>query len=269
MAYREQFEDASETTKEFLPSLPTPDAPKQPPGTLSQMSMKSLNVLVGDLIPGDVEHDLVPLLKLIDFGRGIQHDPKHEVWGEKVALFYNLGGVGEILSDMLHPVRESQDGWIEYVCAANEVFDRNRRIRTTAEREMLMDSSIDPALCDLIAYFLSIRPRYMPDLYEAMEMCMHGCANIRASISPLNSDEAIRDLVQRLIFDAEFNGARFTFEYEDKWDEYDMEESQEEEEDQQGEGQQDQEMKDDENKGEGTKDEENQDENTMMETLKI
>ncbi|KAK8087777.1 hypothetical protein PG997_002738 [Apiospora hydei] len=224
MAYGKQFEDATETTPEYLPSLPTVDTPRQPPGTLSQMSMKGLNVLVGDLFPDDIEHNLVPLLKLIDFGRGIQHDPNHEVWGEKIALFYNLGGVGEILSDLLHPVRQSQNGYIEWVCAANEVFDRNRRIRTTAEREVLMDEAIDPALCDMIAYFLSIRPRYMPDLYEAMALCAHGCDNIRASNNPINSDEAIRDLVQRLIFDADFNAPTFAFDFEDRVDDWTMEE---------------------------------------------
>ncbi|KAK8043728.1 hypothetical protein PG994_012566 [Apiospora phragmitis] len=80
---------------------------------------------------------------------------------------------------------------------------------------------LDPALRDMIAWFCAALSKQLPDLYSAMELCFFRCRNIKNSTSPLNSDAAIRDLVQRLVFDADFQPNTFFFDFEDQWDEYD------------------------------------------------
>ncbi|KAK8043729.1 kinase-like domain-containing protein [Apiospora phragmitis] len=51
-----------------------------------------LNVLIADVIPSDEEHDLIPLLKLIDFGRGVELDSNEvyldTTWGDKNRDFF-------------------------------------------------------------------------------------------------------------------------------------------------------------------------------------
>lgn len=216
MAYRDQFKDTTQTTRETLPYY---EDEKPPPSTLSQYSMKGLNVLVADLIPGDEEHDLVPLLKLIDFGRGEEVDTDGR-WGDQIGVAANLSGVAYILSDLLHPVEEEQRGWARWDIAENDVFDACR-IRTTAESELLLDTTIHRLLRDTIAFFCASLPKQLPDLYSALELVQVGVREIRRSTNPLNSDAAIRELVQRLVFDADYDPRTFQFDYKDQWDEFD------------------------------------------------
>ncbi|KAK8140063.1 hypothetical protein PG984_000129 [Apiospora sp. TS-2023a] len=215
MAYRDQFKGTTETKRETLPDYDEEEGEKPSPSTLSQYSMKGLNVLVADLIPGDDEHDLVPLLKLIDFGRGLEVGPD-AAWGDKIGIAANLSGVAYILSDILHPIAQDQDGWVRWDCANNDVFDPCR-IRTTAELDMLNNNAIHRLLRDTLAFFCAAMPKQLPDLYSALELVQAGVREIKTSTNPLNSDEAIRDLVQRLVFDADYDPVTFDFDFVDEW----------------------------------------------------
>ncbi|RYP10114.1 hypothetical protein DL765_008208 [Monosporascus sp. GIB2] len=64
--------------------------------------MKGENILVGDIIPGDApEHNITPLTKIIDFGRGEliqQKGPRYE--DSNTGIVENLWGVGRIMQDL-------------------------------------------------------------------------------------------------------------------------------------------------------------------------
>ncbi|KAK7923559.1 hypothetical protein PG985_007630 [Apiospora marii] len=206
------------TTRETLPDY---EDEKPAPSTLSQYSMKGLNVLVADLVPGDGEQELVPLLKLIDFGRGEEVDPADSRFGPQAGVAANLAGVAYILTDLLRPYAQDQGGWVRWDVAANAVYDECR-IRTAAEEGLLLDTTIHRLLRDTIAFFCATLPKQLPDLYAALDLVEAGLAEIRRSTNPINSDAAIRDLVQRLVFDADYDPeAPFLFDFEDQWDEFD------------------------------------------------
>lgn len=105
MAYREQFVDVQNTKKERVPKPAEKGGPPPAPSGLAQCSMKGHNVLVADVIPGDSEHELVPLIKLIDFGRGVEFNwnpdfDDNNVYKEYTGVAYNLDGVGFVGSSV-------------------------------------------------------------------------------------------------------------------------------------------------------------------------
>lgn len=106
MGYRDQFVGVDKTTKEQVPR-PVGGGELAPPSGLAQDSMKGANVLIGGLVPGDVEHQITPLLKLIDFGRGVEYkadNPNNpqDGFGENTGLAHNLDGVGYVRLALLH-----------------------------------------------------------------------------------------------------------------------------------------------------------------------
>ncbi|CAJ2501835.1 Uu.00g046880.m01.CDS01 [Anthostomella pinea] len=63
-----------------------------PPGLLVHNDVHSGNVMFGSLVPGEVEHDLTPVVKLIDFGNSQEHiDSIEELPGVKQNLFDVIG----------------------------------------------------------------------------------------------------------------------------------------------------------------------------------
>lgn len=104
MGYRDQFAVVEKTKREKIPRPAEGETKPRPPSTLSQHSMKGLNVLIGGLTPGDPEHGLLPILKLIDFGRGEEIDPKEDPsYGDQIGVSSNLDGVAFVSS--IQPVK--------------------------------------------------------------------------------------------------------------------------------------------------------------------
>ncbi|KAK6841145.1 hypothetical protein PG987_002005 [Apiospora arundinis] len=221
MAYREQFVDVQKTKRERVPKPAEKGGPPPAPSGLAQCSMKGHNVLVADVVPGDSEHDLVPLIKLIDFGRGVEFNWNPEfddnnVYKEYTGVAYNLDGVGFILGDLLHLGIDSRydTGTIRWSIEGNEVFEEFN-FRTDIDKRLLDNNLIDRLLRDTIALFRARSPGALPTLAEALMLCRVGLKRMKESTNPIDSDEALRDLVQRLVFDADFDSDNFEFEFED------------------------------------------------------
>ncbi|KAK8102140.1 kinase-like domain-containing protein [Apiospora sp. TS-2023a] len=217
MGYRDQFAGAETTTRERVPKPAEKGGSLPPPSGLAQLSMKGANVLIADLIPNDAEHQLVPLIKLIDFGRGIVYDYKSgdpiveglERYKEYIGVLFNLDGVGYLGAAEFN-VKPSK-----WTTEENAVFYRVKEFQTGADPTILEDQSIDRQLRDTIAMFRSYSASALPTLNDALGLCMTGIRNINKSTNPIDSTESIRQLVQRLVFNADLGGAAFEYNFTD------------------------------------------------------
>ncbi|KAK8067454.1 hypothetical protein PG996_006566 [Apiospora saccharicola] len=217
MGYRDQFAGAETTTRERIPKPAKPGDPPPPPSGLAQLSMKGANVLIADLIPNDAEHQLVPLIKLIDFGRGIVYDYKsgdpivewYENFKEYIGVLFNLDGVGYL------GMAEFNVGVSKWATEENAVFYSVNGFQTGADRTVLENQSIDRQLRDTIAMFRSYYPPALPTLSDALGLCVTGIRNINKSTNPIDSTESIRQLVQQLVFNADLGGVAFEYNFKD------------------------------------------------------
>ncbi|KAK8096211.1 hypothetical protein PG999_014233 [Apiospora kogelbergensis] len=215
MGYRDQFAVVEKTKREKIPRPAEGETKPRPPSTLSQHSMKGLNVLIGGLTPGDPEHGLLPILKLIDFGRGEEIDPKEDPsYGDQIGVSSNLDGVAFIISDLLCDAKVYQGERSVWRIKDNDVYE-DRNIRTDADRAVLEDELIDRRLRDTLAFFRASGARQLPPLEDALELCRYGIKNINKSTNPIDSDASIQRLVQNLIFDADFDYLEFEYDFED------------------------------------------------------
>ncbi|KAK7906555.1 hypothetical protein PG985_016292 [Apiospora marii] len=244
MGYRDQFVGVDKTKREHVSKTPGAAGPP-PPSGLAQDSMKGANVLIGQLIPGDKEHEITPLLKLIDFGRGVEYkadDPANADFKENTGLTHNLDGVGfvsfsflfficrrtpeghpstnkrggkKILTDMIQRGAEYYTGTTRWKTEPNAIFN-SMDFETDADRKLLENPLVDRQLRDMIAYFRARSAWAFPDLVEARSMCIAGIRASMKSTNPIDSDASLRLLVQRLVFNADEEAMIFDYLFEDE-----------------------------------------------------
>ncbi|KAK8037811.1 hypothetical protein PG991_001157 [Apiospora marii] len=217
MGYRDQFVGVDKTKREHVSKTPGGAGPP-PPSGLAQDSMKGANVLIGQLIPGDKEHEITPLLKLIDFGRGVEYkadDPANADFKENTGLTHNLDGVGFILTDMIQRGAEYYTGTTKWKTEPNAIFN-SMDFETDADRALLENPLVDRQLRDMIAYFRARSAWAFPDLVEARSMCIAGIRASMKSTNPIDSDASLRLLVQRLVFNADEEAMIFDYLFEDE-----------------------------------------------------
>ncbi|KAK7923065.1 hypothetical protein PG985_007136 [Apiospora marii] len=217
-------------------------AKDDPPSLITQNSWKGLNILIGDMAEGDAEHALAPVLKLIDFGRGREEDPEADpYWEELKALSANLAGVGWVLQDLVDVPNQRdlyrEDDYRVWRAGRSAVFDPYD-FTTGAHALVLTNERLDRALRDLIAMCLAGHRHHLPTLRELLTLARAGRRKTAEDLRPLyakekkkddaqaqgedqgdnkeddewlcETDEAIEELLQRLVFDADFDPERLS-----------------------------------------------------------
>ncbi|KAI0105816.1 hypothetical protein F4814DRAFT_455491 [Daldinia grandis] len=178
-----------------------------------QNSPHGNNIIVGDLTSGDFEHSLVPIFKLIDFGRGdILSNPQQ-------AVDINIANIGIIFIIVALPMVDENyldkvpnGGWLfEFI---DRQTGEGRQIGTEAPPFFTTWTHIDIELRDLVARCMSMTNEDTPSLEELVEAAERGVAKrpedivygdtnaTSADIIYAERDAGIRDLVQRFILDA-------------------------------------------------------------------
>ncbi|KAI5921964.1 hypothetical protein F4810DRAFT_309565 [Camillea tinctor] len=173
---------------------------------LTQNSNHLKNVMFGDLDPNDPEHRLVPLVKLIDFGRGAQRGTNTSA-GDRYAPAINLYNAAEIITQIV---------WGDRLDLTNppvpyKYTNRNNEEKeelTIAPKELREADTIDLELRDLLCRCYNPSTMDGPSLQEALDICQWQIqyktpGNVQSTI-PIHheADTYIRMIVQRYIFDA-------------------------------------------------------------------
>ncbi|KAK7969347.1 hypothetical protein PG996_002216 [Apiospora saccharicola] len=215
-------------------------AKDDPPSLITQNSWKGLNVLIGDMMEDDAEHSLAPVLKLIDFGRGREEDPEADpYWEELKGLSNNLAGVGWVLQDLVDRDLYRENDYRVWRAGRSAVFDPYD-FTTGAHALVLANERLDRALRDLIAMCLAGHRHHLPTLRELLTLARAGRRKTAEDLRPLyakkkkkrddaqaqakaqaqsqggneeeeeeewlyETDEAIEELMQRIVFDADFD----------------------------------------------------------------
>ncbi|KAI0104094.1 hypothetical protein F4776DRAFT_488153 [Hypoxylon sp. NC0597] len=180
---------------------------------LTQNSCHLNNFVLGDLSP-DAEHSLVPIVKLIDFGRG-KMAPAQE------AYYANLSGAGYMVMALASPELTSVERNRHFRKSYNDYElkhgpNAGEMITTSAHPDFLARQDLDPLLQDTIARMLSQFLNERPDLAELVQICEDAVAHRELAdfenehtipeLRNWETDDGIRQLVQTLILDADVPG---------------------------------------------------------------
>lgn len=222
-------------------------AKDDPPSLITQNSWKGLNILIGDMTEGDAEHALAPVLKVIDFGRGQEEDPEaDQYWEELKGLSNNLAGVGWVLQDLVDTPNQRdlyrENDYRVWRAGRSAVFEPYD-FTTGAHAIVLTDERLDRGLRDLIAMCLAGHRHHLPTLRELLTLARAGRHKTAEELRPLyakkkdnsaqaqgqgqeqsqgeneeeekeewlcETDEAIEEFLQRIIFDADFDPESFS-----------------------------------------------------------
>ncbi|OTA97853.1 hypothetical protein M434DRAFT_372682 [Hypoxylon sp. CO27-5] len=188
------------------------------PGTqplgLTQNSCHLNNLVIGDLTPGSHEHGLVPIFKLIDFGRG-------RIAAHQDAYEANLYGAGYMIMCLSSPDIPPEEVNRDFLTAFNhyalKVHPKAPNIvATCAHPIFLARQDLDPEFQDTVARMLSQFRDDKPSLAELVEICENAVANRQPSdydhlaMPPearvAEEDHWINELMKLVILDADVPG---------------------------------------------------------------
>ncbi|KAI1411296.1 hypothetical protein F5Y13DRAFT_191572 [Hypoxylon sp. FL1857] len=178
------------------------------PFALTQNSPHPGNIVFGDL-SADFEHNLVPLVKLIDFGRGqVEQDPYY-------AHFLRIRGAAYLLMCCALPTMDLNDLRIrDYDTPARYTTVSGELIETFAHFTFLNTENMDYALRDVVA--MCLHGQYVPPLEQILAWCMYGVQRQLPDFdneyfAPLDreneTDEGIRNLVKYAFLDGDVRDA--------------------------------------------------------------
>ncbi|KAI0121646.1 hypothetical protein BJ170DRAFT_130627 [Xylariales sp. AK1849] len=180
------------------------------PSRLAHRSMKGLNVLVGNLVPGDGEHELCPILKLIDFGRTrILEGPCTHA--DRKGVSENMWGIGLIISALacpsyplspivsFLPILPRMERWT----MTDLTFER---IKTDAHPVFIDNPDITLVLKNFICRCMANDAVNQPTLLEALLTCEEQVdappeQSFPNGVPANETDRAVAQIVQEIIFD--------------------------------------------------------------------
>ncbi|ETS78262.1 hypothetical protein PFICI_10324 [Pestalotiopsis fici W106-1] len=193
-------------TRETIP-------PTGRPGTLAHNSIKGPNMLLDVLHPTDGEHEITPLLKLIDFGRTAYKPPDASLpYSDGPGAYRNLFYIGSVLATLACPEIPLQRGcsWIRHdqlwewwgpgqgrsrllmATHANKIFCSDRQI---AYDFRLFVGQLMSAVAE--GYHTRVRPT----LQQALARCENGCNQGPHDEAP-ETPEQIREYVNYVVLGA-------------------------------------------------------------------
>ncbi|KAF7535112.1 hypothetical protein G7054_g5637 [Neopestalotiopsis clavispora] len=177
MAYPDALEPG---TREKIPSTGTP-------GTLVHNSLKGPNMLLDLLHPTDSEHEVTPLIKLIDFGRTGYKPPDDDLpYSDGPGVYRNLHFIGSILSTLACPELPLKRGcsWINH----DQLWEwwgpgqgRPRLLMATfANKTFCNNVDISYDFRQFVGQLMSAveepyHTRVRPTLQQALARCQNGC----------------------------------------------------------------------------------------------
>ncbi|KAL7620667.1 trans-aconitate methyltransferase 1 [Parahypoxylon ruwenzoriense] len=163
------------------------------------------NIVIGDITIDDMDHGLVPIFKLIDFGRGSFSESAAE------AHYQNTASIGFLMACLVCKLddRRADHNETNNWTWRNSEGDNILTI-TSAPKVFLESPLIEKPLKDLVARCLSYADKHIPSRRELLQICEEAVANrgvddlenIAEEHKSGESDEAIKALVQEYILNA-------------------------------------------------------------------
>ncbi|KAI0010575.1 hypothetical protein F4779DRAFT_304206 [Xylariaceae sp. FL0662B] len=181
------------------------------PDTIVQASSHLDNFLFGDQYTGDPEHGFVPIVKMIDFGRGRRQpmkDPENGDW--TIGIGKNLWGAGYVMMWIALPhergrnITYNEINEYEYT---NKDGERNR-VYTNAAECLRSTNAIEVPLRDLIARCMAKDYGEIPSLEEVLETCQDALYtrspnDYNANTDVDETDEGVKRLIQECVLDGD------------------------------------------------------------------
>ncbi|KAI1503985.1 hypothetical protein F5X99DRAFT_406361 [Biscogniauxia marginata] len=175
---------------------------------LMQNSPHLRNVMFGDLQPDDLDHGLVPVAKLIDFGRGTREGSDEELgWTYAPAL--NIHQAALIVTRIAFPGEDCSLSQPPIQYSYTDPAGNHGVFLTDAPAILVNSKQIDLELRDFLCLCMSNDLKGVPRLLNILTICEWVVRTktehmIKANVSWKNeTDEVIRRRVQRFIFDAD------------------------------------------------------------------
>ncbi|KAI1077245.1 hypothetical protein F5B20DRAFT_552830 [Whalleya microplaca] len=193
------------------------------PFTLIQGSPHLANVLI-DNITSEDEHRLVPMIKLIDFGRGQEQGTSElgypdgmSMFGDENGIRRNIWGVGRIMQQLACTATIPQensstyDGSRQVVTFTSPVTGIDEDIYTEAVPALISNIFLEPRLREMIIRCLAWSYIQQPLLHDILETCENMVRTRTAQhydILPdedavAETDEGIKKLVQEMVLDSD------------------------------------------------------------------
>ncbi|KAI1496815.1 hypothetical protein F5X99DRAFT_50760 [Biscogniauxia marginata] len=197
-----------------------------PPNRLVHGDLHDCNVMIGPLIndPEEIEHDLTPILKIIDFGAASEETGMSAIQAN--ALTENLFDIARIMAELA-----TLDMGIFFALNSHQSDTTQLRLRPNGPLIASVGSGmlpgengvepypgLDPTLRNLICACLAKDRSNRPRLQSLANLVMsairdrdEGFYVQRGDTSGFESDKSIRDIVQKYILDAGIDGSSEMF----------------------------------------------------------
>ncbi|KAI1372357.1 kinase-like domain-containing protein [Hypoxylon crocopeplum] len=194
----------------FLPETPLEN---YAPSLLSHQDMTTLNLMFGSLRPGDPEHYLVPILKLIDFGFArVLTGSGPAISQADVAAYDDSLGLSALRVGYGRSNAAIHENILAVGIAMTRIITFERLIPVNRCRREILDMNVYPSLDRdlrlLIVRCLAVEPLNRPPLEELLAV-LHGgiytknAAAYVGTVSELaETDDNIRGFVQEYILNA-------------------------------------------------------------------
>ncbi|CAJ2504713.1 Uu.00g121070.m01.CDS01 [Anthostomella pinea] len=181
-------------------------SPATAPLKLIHDDLHDENIMLGGLSHSDLEHRLAPILKPLDFGKAAQN-PGADI---DSAVKRNIQDIGKIMTTLVMRVYAP---WAEQDVVVNVRDAQGLAVPLKVYTHPRLDevSHISTDLKDLIFRCQSVDAQERPSLEELLQLCGNAVNNsvaqdyrgIPGYSSFWETDEAIRDLEQRVLLDAD------------------------------------------------------------------
>ncbi|KAI4867445.1 hypothetical protein F4820DRAFT_467885 [Hypoxylon rubiginosum] len=179
-----------------------------PTMAITQNSSHMDNFILGDVLRNDPEHNMMPLVKLIDFGRGRIEE------SFEAAYLANLWGIAHLIVCLALPYQDERNlrstdysqHMLPFDCEVSGL------IQTDAPLEFLAIQQFDPNLKHLIARCLAEDPSVPPLLPRLLAECEDAVANrglqeFGENLGPyqaaLETDQEIEALIRTIVLEAD------------------------------------------------------------------
>ncbi|KAI0970141.1 hypothetical protein F4678DRAFT_480816 [Xylaria arbuscula] len=197
IAYPKAYDPDTTPTLEQLP------APDVQPSDLMHNDLHDNNIMFGPTDRSTPEHSLFPMMKLLDFGSARDLDKRYGT----SAVEHNLFDVSEIIYNLI-PSPSPLDSDDPF--AFQELLSRYQEIETYATNlsdEAGRNLDLDTDLRDLICRSMAADVKDRPNLPEMLRITSQAVENKSAAsfmaYRTAETDEDIRHLLQRMIYDAD------------------------------------------------------------------
>ncbi|KAI1451229.1 hypothetical protein F4805DRAFT_474659 [Annulohypoxylon moriforme] len=167
------------------------------PGGLAHQDLGSHNVVIGAMTPdANVEHNITPILKLIDFGEAGQIDPERDFFN-RTGSQVNVGEISQVMSFLILQDDTAYNGAIDVVINGRMFETHASSLR--ANQNDLIRAGLDIDLLNLVYRGLSMDKDERPGLIELARIVHERVLHRGHRGAERETDQSIKERIFKLI----------------------------------------------------------------------